>query len=76
MTSTEMDPRARAILGMANTFTNYVRPVYWIGQCPLCGEDSPEMRDSPEQAQQDIDDCPCRSDRGQSWSEVNGDDDA
>lgn len=42
------------------TVTNYVRPVAWLGQCPRCGEDSPEVRDSPEAAQRDADDCPCR----------------
>jgi hypothetical protein len=40
--------------------TNYVRPVMWVGQCPRCGEDSPEMRDSPRAAQGDVDNCPCR----------------
>lgn len=35
-------------------------PVKWLGYCDRCGEPSPEMRDSPEEAEADALDCPCR----------------
>jgi len=38
-----------------------VEPVQWIGRCDRCGEPAPETRDSAEEAQRDIDECPCLS---------------
>lgn len=38
-----------------------VRPVAWQGWCDLCDEPAPEQRDSEEQAQRDVDECPCRT---------------
>lgn len=37
-----------------------VECVKWRGTCDVCGESSPEDRDSFEEAQADADDCPCR----------------
>jgi len=31
----------------------------WVGICDDCGEESPEMRDSYEEAQSDADECEC-----------------
>lgn len=39
-----------------------VLPVKWLGICDRCGDPSPEERASEAEAQQDIDDCPCRYD--------------
>lgn len=36
-----------------------VVPVAWVGFCDACDEPGPQ-RDSAEQAQQDIAECPCR----------------
>lgn len=37
-----------------------VSPIKWVGVCDQCGEPSPEIRDSAEEAQDDVDNCPCR----------------
>lgn len=42
----------------------WVEPVRWRGTCGRCGEPASEDRDSPEQAQRDIDECPCRAEWG------------
>lgn len=42
-----------------------VEAVKWIGRCDLCGEPGPEERDNPEEAQRDIDECPCRYETGE-----------
>lgn len=36
-----------------------VVPVAWQATCDRCGEVSPEIQDSIERAQRDLDDCPC-----------------
>jgi hypothetical protein len=36
-----------------------VRVVHWQGVCDRCGEAAPDVQTTPEEAQQDADECPC-----------------
>lgn len=42
-----------------------VEPVKWIGRCDRCGELAPGERDNYDEAQHDVDECPCLSDSAQ-----------